>query len=424
MSLINQYLCGIILPCLLIILGVILGIRYRFFYIFHPIKTFKTILSNQKDGFRSLSVALAGTLGIGNIVGVASAIILGGAGSIFWMWISALCAMSLKYTEVYLAMKYRHFTKDGSFGGAPYYINEGLKKKVGVGGAFFLSTIFAILCTVNSLTTGNLVQINSVSSILPLSPLTFGIVFTLLAFIVIAGGIKRITKITAILIPFLTVVYVLMCLFIVVINIQKLPNVIGTILSEAFCLKSVVGGACGFGLSKAMRYGVSRGVLSNEAGCGTSPAAHASCADSNPHEQGCLGILEVFIDTILLCSLTAFVILLTPSELTDNPVTTVISSFENWLGAFGKYAAQILSILFAFATVVCQYFYGMESIKYISSKKSSKTVFTLIFLFVLLIGAVIPMWLMWEISDLALAIMTIINLVCLFIIQNKKTPLG
>lgn len=421
MSFLNNCLCGILLPCLLILLGIFFGIKFRFFYILHPIKTIKAILSNEKGGFRSLSVALAGTLGIGNIMGVASAIILGGAGSIFWMWVSAICAMSLKYAEVFLAMKYRRFTAGGSYGGAPYYINEGLKNKIGALGAFFLSIIFAILCVVNSLTTGNLVQINSVSSVLPIPPLAFGIIFTILSFLVIAGGIKRITKITSILIPILTIIYVLMCLYIVLINMGKMPSVLASIIKDAFTVKSATGGAFGFSISAAMRYGVSRGVLSNEAGCGTSPAAHASCTDASPHGQGCLGILEVFIDTILLCSLTAFVILLTPSTPLSDPVDTVVSSFENWLGAFGKYAVEVLAILFAFATVVCQYFYGIESIRYISPKNTLKTVFALIFLFVLLIGAVIPMWLMWEISDLALAIMTVINLACLFLLRKNTT---
>lgn len=419
MSIINQYLCGIILPCFLMFFGIFFGVKLKFFYILHPLKTIKTILNNQKGGFRSLSVALAGTLGVGNIVGVASAIILGGAGSIFWMWISALCAMSLKYTEVYLAMKHRKLSANGAYGGAPYYIKEGLKNKIGSSFAFALSLIFAILCTINSLTTGNLVQINSVSTILPVKPLIFGIAFTVFAFLVIAGGIKRITKITSLLIPLLTVVYVLMCAVILILNFGKIPDIFAMIIKDAFGIKSAVGGACGYGITAAMRYGVSRGVLSNEAGCGTSPSAHASSESSDPHGQGCLGILEVFIDTILLCSLTAFVILMSPNYGANEPVALVINAFEHWFGDLGRYALISITVLFAFATVICQYFYGVESMKYISGRKSLKTVFTLIFLSVLLIGSVIPMWLMWEISDLALAIMTIINLICIFLIKSE-----
>ena len=188
-----DYLCGIIMPFFLLFVGFVFGIKYKFFYIFHPIKTFKTILSNQKGGFKSLTVALAGTLGVGNIVGVASAISLGGYGSIFWMWISAIFAMSLKYAEVSLAMKYRKKTSNGFNGGAPYYIFGGLKNKLGKHFAFVLSIIFAILCTMNSLTTGNLVQINAVSSILPVSSLIFGLIFGFLCMSVILGGKKRIS---------------------------------------------------------------------------------------------------------------------------------------------------------------------------------------------------------------------------------------
>lgn len=419
MTLINEYLCGILLPIFLIFFGIFFGIKLKFFYLFHPIKTVKAILKNEKGGFRSLSVALAGTLGVGNIIGVASAILLGGAGSIFWMWVSAVCAMSLKYVEVYLAMKHRRFAKDSSYGGAPYYIKDGLKNKYGTSFAFLLSVIFAILCVINSLTTGNLVQINSVSSILPIHPLIFGIIFTVLAFLVILGGIKRITKITSVLIPFLTLAYVIMCLSIIVVNAKQIPSIFATIIKNAFNIKSALGGACGYGIAAAMRYGVSRGVLSNEAGCGTSPAAHASSASGSPHGQGCLGILEVFIDTMLLCSLTAFVVLLSPNCSLNTPVSVVINAFEHWLGSFGKYAVEVLAILFAFATVICQYFYGIESISYISKKKSFKSIFSFIFLSVLLIGSVIPMWLMWEISDLALAVMTLINLICLFLLRKQ-----
>ena len=215
METLNKYLSGTIMPILLIILGIFFAFKLKFFYLIHPIKTISKTLKNQKGGFKSLSVALAGTLGIGNIVGVSSAILLGGAGSIFWMWVSALCAMSLKYAEVFLAMRFRRH-KDGNFyGGAPYYIADGLKKKIGIKAAYALSIIFAIFCIVNSLTTGNLVQINSVSSLLPFSRQTFGILFTLLTVIVTFGGLNSISKITSVLIPFLSLCYVLICIFII-----------------------------------------------------------------------------------------------------------------------------------------------------------------------------------------------------------------
>ncbi len=417
MELLNKYLSGILMPALLILLGIYFAFKFKFFYIFHPLKTIKAMLKNQKQGFKALCVALAGTLGIGNIVGVASAIVMGGAGSVFWMWISAICAMSLKYAEVYLAMKFRK-EKDGIFyGGAAYYIKDGLKDKFGFKLSYVLSSIFAILCVINSLTTGNLVQINSVSSITPASPLIFGVVFSALSLIIILGGIKRISRLTAILIPILSVSYILICLFVIISNMEKIPSVITMIFRDAFSLKCATGGFCGFGIASAIRYGVARGVISNEAGCGTAPSAHASSNSLSSHGQGCLGIFEVFIDTILLCTLTALVVLLS-EPVSTSPMELVLSSFEKYTGDLGVKLITILCVFFAFATVICQFFYGIESIKFISKRRYSYAIYTVIFCIVTIIGAVIPMSLMWQISDLVIAVMTILNLVCLFFLKS------
>ena len=174
----------------------------------------------------------------------------------------------------------------------------------------------------------------------------------------------------------------------------------------------------GFGISKALRFGVSRGVLSNEAGCGTSPMAHASSDSKDPHSQACLGILEVFIDTILLCTLTAFVILIASPDEAHTPMNLVLSSFEKFTGSVGVALIVFLSISFAFATVICQFFYGAEALNYISKSKIAKTVYNLIFYSVLIIGAIIPMELMWQISDLAISAMTVVNLVCLLLLHQ------
>ena len=198
-----------------------------------------------------------------------------------------------------------------------------------------------------------------------------------------------------------------------------MPNVVKKIFFEAFSKKSIVGGFYGYGIASAIRYGVSRGVLSNEAGCGTSPSAHASSDSVNAHSHSCLGIFEVFVDTILLCSLTAFVILLSPSVLSDNAMELVLNSFASFTGDFGRYSIIALSVLFAFATIVCQFFYGEEAVGYISKSKKVKTIFVFVFSLIILVGAVIPMSLMWEISDLAISLMTIFNLICLFILRKE-----
>lgn len=416
LEILNRYICGIIMPVMLVFVGIYFALRLKLFYILHPIKSIKNML---KGGFKSLSIALAGTLGVGNIVGVSSAILAGGAGAIFWMWVSAFIAMSLKYCEVCLAMKYRRTNANGEcYGGAPYYMYDGLKNKFGTKMAKVLSVCFALLCVVNSLTTGNLVQINAVSSLTKLPKISFGIIFAIAAFIIILGGVKRIGSFTSILIPILSVFYIVISIYIIFSNISEIPSVFALIFKEAFSFKSAIAGFSGYGIMVAIRFGVSRGILSNEAGCGTSPTAHASSHTTDMHSQGCLGIFEVFVDTILLCTLTAFVILLAGKN-SNNAMTLVISSYEKFAFWIGKYGIVISSLLFSLATVACQYYYGIESLGYITKKKYAKSVFSVIFCVVIIIGAIIPMSLMWQISDLTVALMTIFNLSCLLALRKE-----
>ncbi len=411
----SNMICGIILPAFLILIGIFFLFRLNFFYILHPIKAFKSM---SKGGFKSLSIALAGTLGVGNIVGVSSAMISGGAGAIFWMWISAFIAMSLKYVEVVLAMKHRKFKDGVYYGGAPFYICEGLKKKLGGKISRALGCFFAILCSVNSLSTGNLVQINAVSSLSPIKKEYFGFAFATLVLLIILGGIKRISKLTSVLMPVLSMAYIFIASYIIFSNINVIPSVFSTIFKEAFSFNSAISGFCGYGIMSAIRYGISRGLLSNEAGCGTSPCAHASSSTASIHAQGCLGIFEVFVDTIVLCTLTALVILVADIKC-DNAMSLVISSFEKFTGIIGRDIIIISCLLFALATITCQYYYGIESLKFITSKKWCKALYTAVFLFVTIIGATIPMSLMWKISDLIIAFMTILNLLCLFALRNQ-----
>lgn len=414
----NSILCGIILPVFLLGAGIFFAIKLRFFYILKPISTLKSIIF-CKGGFSSLCVALAGTLGVGNIVGVSSAVIGGGYGSIFWMWLSAFLSMSLKYTEVTLAMNHRR-VKDGKYyGGAPYYIYEGFKKRIRSEKAFLLGSIFAILCAINSLSTGNLVQSNAASELFNVPKITFGLVFALLALLVVCRGIKRISKFSSILMPILSILYIAMCLYIIISNIHKIPSAFTTIIKEAFNIKSVFFGVGGYGITRAMRFGISRGLLSNEAGCGTSPCAHASSSQENQHAQGCLGVFEVFFDTIVLCTLTSLVIIISSPKQTDNALSLITDAFEKHLGSFGRYGVLICCLLFAFATVVTQYFYGIESLQFIKRSRFIKIAFSLVFFLVTIFSALIPMSIMWEISDFVLALMTIFNIICLLFLQRE-----
>ena len=415
---INLVLCGIIMPIFLILVGFFLLFKLKFFYILHPIKTVKSML---KGGFKPLTLALAGTLGVGNIVGVASAIIAGGAGAVFWMWVSAFLVMSIKYTEVTLAMKHRQIDKSGSYyGGAPYYISNELSSVIGKKPAFIIACCFALLCTINSLTTGNLVQVNSVASLLPVPKLIFGIVFALLVFLVIIGGRKWISSITAVLIPILSVFYIVVVIYVVISNSSQIPTVFSMIFKDAFSFKCATSGFMGYGIMASIRYGVSRGILSNEAGCGTSPTAHASSSTRDIHSQGCLGIFEVFVDTILLCTLTAVVILIWGKGDTE-PMSLIVNAFYGLSGVVGKYGVIISSLLFSFATVTCQYYYGIEALNFLSKSKTSKAIFAVVFAITTLIGAIIPMALMWQISDFVIALMTISNILCIIFIKNEST---
>ncbi len=418
METINGFLCGIILPTSLILVGIIFLFRLRFFFILKPFSVVKQILSSR-GGFSSLAVALAGTLGIGNIVGVASAIYMGGYGSIFWMWVSAFFAMGLKYAEVYLGIKYRRQNNNGYYGGAPYYIYEGIKEKHSENFAFVFGSLFAFFCVFNSFTTGNLVQINAVSSLLPIPKIIFGIAFAVFGFFIVKRGIKRISKVSSVLIPILSGFYIFLCIIILIKNASLIPNAFTNILKSAFSIRPLASGAMGYTIMEAIRYGTSRGVLSNEAGCGTSPSAHASSSNESMHAQACLGIFEVFFDTLVLCTLTALVIIVSSSKGVSTPFSLILNAFENGLGYFGRYGVIISSILFAFATLLTQYFYGIESLKFITKSKVWKRIFLISFFFITILGSIIPMTIMWYISDFFLAIMTLFNLVFLLYLRKK-----
>lgn len=418
MEKINSILCGAVLPVFLVFTGIFLAFRLKFFYVLHPIRVFKEILGSR-GGFSSLCVALAGTLGIGNIVGVASAILMGGYGSIFWMWASAFLAMGLKYAEVYLGMKHRREKNGVFYGGAPYYIYDGFKVRFGVRIAFLLGAFFAILCVINSFTTGNLVQTNAVSSLLPIPRPVFGILFALLAFAVVIKGIKGISKFNSFLIPALSLFYIVLCLYIILKNFSQIPVALSEIFTSAFSLRSLAGGTTGFTIAQAIRYGTSRGLLSNEAGCGTAPCAHASSSTESAHKQACLGIFEVFFDTIVLCTLTALVIIVSSPKSASSSLEMVLYSFEMHLGSLGKWGVMISCILFAFATVCTQFFYGIESLNFISKSKRARIIFTAFFFMITAVSAIIPMDIMWQISDFTLAFMTIFNLICLLYLNKK-----
>ena len=416
---INSVLSGILLPTLLIICGIWFGARLRFFYIFHPIKLAKCLGETSGEGgvspFRALTVALAGTLGVGNMAGVATAIVAGGAGALFWMWISALCAMSIKYMEVKLAIETREKQADGWRGGAMYYIRKIFGGRLGKA----LASFFALMCAANSLLTGNIVQVNSACAAIEMDSIYVGLITGIVSMWIAAGGGRRISGATVAIIPILSAVYMMICLAVIFNNIERIPQVLGRVISEAFSFRCVSGGISGFVTVRAMRFGVTRGIFSNEAGCGTSPTAHAQANTKSPHHQGCFGIFEVFADTIVLCTMTGLVILLC-GEISLDGIPLTLYAFRTLAGAWAERIIAASIVLFAFATVIGQASYGLVSLDFLRGGRRARTVYLLLIPASTILGAIISAEFMWQIADLIVSVMTIVNVLSLSVYMKKR----
>ena len=413
----NKYILGPALPAVVFVAGVYLLYKCRFFIFTKTADIVKIMRGKgEKKGmspFKTAMLALASTLGVGNIVGVSTAIYSGGAGAVFWMTFSAFVAMSLQYAEVFLAVKYREKEGSGYKGGAMYYIQR-------ITGSRTHAMIFAFLCIINALTVGNVIQINAASEtmkcIFSSDPLIFGVCACIIIFLSVKKGADRISRITSMLIPAVSVAYILLSFFVLAKNVSQIGNVLSLIFKEAFSARSVLGGVGGYSIARAIRYGFARGIMSNEAGSGTSPIAHAKTALKSPVEQGIWGIFEVFADTVVMCNLTAFVILLSYNELVVSKGLTgmelVLASYGKYAGAVSDYLIPVCVILFAYATVISQGFYGSECVGYIFGKTKGIGVFFVLYSLISVLGAVINSSSMWEFTDFNIAVMTIINTLC------------
>ncbi len=431
---VNKYIIGTSVPLLLILAGTFYLIILQGRPLKNPIKMLKAMLSpSEKEGispFRSVTMALAGTLGVGNIVGVASAIALGGFGAIFWMWISALVAMILKYAEIVLAVSHRRQRNGENHGGAVYYIKDYFlsidKKRTGI----FLATVFAVLCVTDSLSMGCIVQVNAVSSafsgVLDIPTWICGGVLAVMTAIVITKGAKGISKITEYLVPIMSLGYIVMSVAVMIICRDRLPEAIGRIFSDAFDFRGAAGGVAGFLLSDALRYGTMRGLLSNEAGCGTAPFAHAASNTNEPAKQGVWGIFEVFVDTIILCTMTAVVIILNYDDAcayASDGIMMTVKAYSAVLGKSAEYFLAAAVLLFAYATVICWAHYGKESISYLfPSKKRSISIYMIAFCICVFVGSVIAPSEVWTLADFSIGSMTILNviIICLMSDEVKK----
>jgi AGCS family alanine or glycine:cation symporter len=421
MEIINTYLSGTIVPIVLFLYSIYFFIKLRGKPILYPKMIIKSIFQKKKGSgtspIRAVIFALAGTLGVGNIVGVASAIALGGAGAVFWMWISAFLAMILKYCEVVLAVLHRRSRNGENYGGAMYYMMDFFRsRKKNIAGIIYTS-IFTVLCLLNGFTMGSIVQSNAISESFKASfeipSIATGVILAILCAIVFLFNGKKIFSLCEKLVPFVSILYLGMSFVIIFRSCENLPSVIGEIFSNAFSHTSVGAGAFGFLISKSLRYGTIRGLFSNEAGCGTSPIAHATSNTDSACEQGFLGIIEVFIDTILVCTVTAFVILLNNEvvfKFVDNPMLMVVSAFSNSLGNSASILLSISVFLFAFATIICWGHYGKECVYFISKNNKLEKIYYCFYILTVFIGTNIALDKVWNLADFAIGVMTLMNL--------------
>lgn len=430
LGLINKYIFGAGVPVLLITVGIFYSFYLGFFHICKLGKIIKELKKpSRSDGispFRALTLALAGTLGVGNIVGVAAAIALGGFGSIFWMWVSALCAMLLKYAEIVLAVRHRRSDEKGNLhGSAMLYIRDFFTSRSHsfLGGA--VAAVFAVLCIVNAIAMGGMIQSNAISDasrgIFGADTLTVGIILAPLSAAIISRGTDGISKFTEILVPIMSAGYVIISLAVIIIERASLPSVFARIFTDALSLDSAAGGIFGFLFSRSLRFGTMRGLISNEAGCGTAPMAHAASHNESAAAQGFWGIVEVFVDTILLCTMTALVIMVNIEHLnTDSDwIMLTLDAYSQTLGSWAGTFLAVAVFCFGFATIVCWAHYGIECVYYFSRKRHARTVFVFVYCISVFLGSITATDAIWDIADVAIGTMTLINLVLLFLMRRE-----
>ncbi len=364
---------------------------------------------NQSKGdishFQALMTALAATVGTGNIVGVATAILIGGPGALLWMWVSAFFGMATKYAEAVLAVKYRVQDEDGEMSGGPmYYLERGLNQK-------WLGVLFALFGAIAAFGIGNLVQANSVAGVVHstfnIPAWVTGLVLTIFTGLVLLGGIKSIGRVAAFFVPVMAVFYVAAGLIVLLLNLQGLPGAFALIFTDAFTGEAVAGGALG----TVIRYGVARGVFSNEAGLGSAPIAAAAAKTDMPARQALVSMTQVFIDTIVICSITGLIIVLGGqynSGLHGSELTT--ASFNLFLGSTGSYIVAIGLLFFASSTIIGWSYYGEKCFTYLFSKKIVKY-YRLAFVLAVFVGAVTSLDLVWTFADIMNGLMALPNLI-------------
>lgn len=424
-GLINSYAWGV--PMLILILGtgLFLSVGLKFMSIARIPFGFRLLWKGRIPGddageispFNALMTSLSATIGTGNIAGVATAIFLGGPGAVFWMWMTALVGMATKYAEAVCAVRFREQDENGNFVGGPmYYIKNGMGEKWK-----WLATLFAVFAAIAGFGIGNTVQSNSVADALytnfGLPQVWTGIIIMILVGLVLVGGLKRISTVAGRLVPAMAVLYILASLVVILMNIDALPSAIGLIFTHAFTPAAATGGFAGAAVWAAIRFGVARGVFSNEAGLGSAPIAHAAAKSKGPVSQGLVAMLGTFIDTIIVCSFTAFAIITTgawTSGATGAALTS--AAFNIALPGIGGPIIALALAVFAFTTILGWSYYCERSLQYLFGLKVIMP-FRVVWSVAALVGSVLTLEFVWLLADTLNALMAVPNLIALIVLS-------
>ena len=371
--------------------------------------------------FNSLMTALSGTVGTGNIVGVATAIFIGGPGALFYMWVIALFGMATKYSECLLGAEYREKTPEGLYAGGPmYYIKNGF------GGNFgkILGGIVAVILVVAALGIGNSVQSNSLAATMNLAfglpPFVTGIMLAILVGLVIIGGIKRIGEVAGKIVPLMILIYVFAGVIVILTHIAQVGNAFVTIFNSAFTGGAALGGFTGATVMMAMQSGVARGVFSNEAGLGSASIAHAAAQTKSPVRQAHIAMLGTFIDTIIICTITGLAIIVTQSYgLGVNGAALTIAAFSDTFGGLGAHIVNIVLMFFVFTTIIAWYFYGERGLNYLGVDKNIVNIYKAVWLILLVLSASADLALVWTLSSVVLGLLVYPNILALLVLSPK-----
>ena len=383
------------------------------------------------SSFQSMATALAAQIGTGNIGGVAGALAMGGPGAIFWMWVTAIFGMATITVEATLAQKYRRKDKHGNLVGGPaYYLSQGFAKKGAAGFGRFLGGLFSILIVIALGFIGNMVQSNSISSAVSTAfnvpPIAVGIVVAIVAGLIFIGGVKRIGKFAETVVPFMAAIYIAAAIIALVIMSDRIIPTFGLIFSNAFSGQAVAGGVAGYSIRTAIRYGVARGLFSNEAGMGSTPNSHAVADVAHPGVQGEVAMIGVFIDTILVCSATGIIITAagTYSHANLEGVMITMEAFSTAFGTFGSIMVAIALTFFALTTIIGWYFFGESNVKYLTNGSDGAIrAYQIIVIAFVVIGSLIDVTFAWELTDMFNGFMVIPNIIGLILLVPESKAL-